>query len=184
MSKCKICKNKFEKLRPMQIVCSIECSFSYLAKKASEKEKLEKRKIKNKLRELKVNSRSLLIKKAQYAFNAYIRERDKNDNCICCGKKLWLEGATGGKFDAGHYRSVAAAPHLRFDERNVHGQRKYCNQYKAGNIQGYRLGLIAKIGLEEVESLENDQSPKHYSKDDLIYIRELYRNKLKKLSER
>ena len=85
----------------------------------------------------------------------------------------------GGCFDAGHYRSVGSAPHLRFDERNVHGQRKQCNRYGSGRAVDYRVGLIQRIGLEVVEALEADQQPKHYSIEDLIELRDKYRAKKK-----
>ena len=82
--------------------------------------------------------------------------------------------------DAGHYRSRGSAPHLRFDERNVHSQRKQCNRY-GFDITGYRNGLIARIGLEAVEALEAEQAPKHYTAADLKAIRDEYRAKAKAL---
>ncbi|EEF25886.1 Protein ninG, putative [Ricinus communis] len=66
-----------------------------------------------------------LIKEAQVAFNAFIRERDRAKPCICCGLPLGA-GEVGGAFDCGHYRSTGSASHLRFDERNAHAQRKVC----------------------------------------------------------
>lgn len=122
------------------------------------------------------------MKEAQIAFNAYVRERDKNQPCICCGQPLGAQ-QVGGGFDAGHYRSVGSAPHLRFDERNCHGQRKSCNRYGSGRAVDYRLGLIARIGLAEVESLEADNDPKKYSIDDLKAIKAKYKAKLKELKQ-
>lgn len=122
------------------------------------------------------------MKEAQIAFNAYVRERDKNQPCICCGQPLGAQ-QVGGGFDAGHYRSVGSAPHLRFDERNCHGQRKSCNRYGSGRSVDYRLGLIARIGLAEVESLEADNDPKKYSIDDLKAIKAKYKAKLKELKQ-
>lgn len=90
-------------------------------------------------------------------------------------------GAIGGGFDAGHYRSVGSAPHLRFDERNVHGQTKQCNRYGAGRAVDYRLGLIARIGRDVVEELEADQRPRKHSIEDLIEIRNTYRAKAKEI---
>ena len=87
----------------------------------------------------------------------------------------------GGGFDCGHYRSVGSAPHLRFDERNAHGQTKQCNRYGAGRAVDYRIGLIQRIGLEQVESLEADQTPKKYSIEDMKAIKDEYKRKLKEL---
>ena len=118
------------------------------------------------------------IKEAQVAFNAYIRARDADKPCICCGQPLGT-GEVGGAFDCGHYRSTGSAAHLRFDERNAHAQRKVCNRWGAGRAVDYRLGLVARIGLEAVESLESSNSPHKWTADELRGIRDHYRQKLK-----
>ena len=41
----------------------------------------------------------------------------------------------------------------------------------------YRKGLIDRHGVEFVELLESDQSPKHYTIEDLKHIRDTYRAK-------
>ena len=83
--------------------------------------------------------------------------------------------------DAGHYRSRGSAPHLRFDERNCHAQSKKDNRYLSGNAVDYRIGLIARIGLEAVESLESDQTPRKWTIEELKAIKAEYRQKLKEL---
>lgn len=124
-----------------------------------------------------------LLKEAQHAFNAYVRARDANRPCICCGRPLG-DGDVGGAFDCGHYRSIGSASHLRFDERNAHAQRKQCNRWGAGRAVDYRIGLVARIGLEAVEALESDNAPRKWLREELIYIRDTYRAKLKELKGR
>lgn len=119
-----------------------------------------------------------LIKEAQREFNAYIRARDADQLCICCGNPLGT-GEVGGAFDCGHYRSTGSASHLRFDERNAHAQRKVCNRWGAGRAVDYRIGLVARIGLEAVEALESDNTPHKWTREELISIRNHYRAKLK-----
>lgn len=119
-----------------------------------------------------------LIKEAQHAFNAFIRARDQEQPCICCGRPLG-DGDVGGAFDAGHYRSTGSASHLRFHEHNVHAQRKQCNRYGAGRAVDYRIGLISRIGLEAVEALEAQNVPHKWTREELIAIRDHYRHKLK-----
>lgn len=121
-----------------------------------------------------------LIRAAQKEFNAYIRERDAGKPCICCGQPLG-SGDVGGAYDAGHYRSTGSASHLRFDERNVHAQRKFCNRHKAGRAVDYRVGLIGRIGLEAVEALEADNTPRKWTREFLIEIAATYKAKLKAL---
>ena len=173
--KCAQCRCEFTPQRPMQKVCSPACAQSLAKKK---REKVEKAADRQKREELK--TRSQWMKDAQIAFNAFIRERDSLCLCICCGMPL-THGAVGGGFDCGHYRSVGSAPHLRFDERNAHGQRKQCNRYGGGRAVDYRIGLIDRIGAEAVAALEADQKPKNYTIDDLKAIKALYVAKLKEL---
>lgn len=121
-----------------------------------------------------------LIAEAQKAFNAYIRERDKNQPCICCGRPLGSSDV-GGAYDCGHYRSTGSASHLRFDSRNAHAQRKECNRWGAGRAVDYRIGLVARIGLEAVESLESSNEPHKWTREELSSIKALYMQRLKDL---
>jgi len=171
--KCRHCKTLFTPILTMQVVCGIECA-KVIAK--SKREKVERANDRQKREQSK--TRSQWMKEAQAAFNAYIRARDAGKPCICCGLPL-ESGDIGGKFDCGHYRSVGSAPHLRFDERNAHGQRKQCNRWGAGRAVDYRIGLVARIGLEAVEALESDNSTKKWTREELIAIRDEYRKKLK-----
>ena len=123
------------------------------------------------------------IKEAQIAFNAYIRARDAHKPCICCGRPLG-DGDVGGAFDCGHYRSTGSASHLRFNEDNANAQRKQCNRWGAGRAVDYRIGLVARIGLEAVEALESDNAPRKWTRDGLIEVRDTYRAKLKELKGR
>ena len=184
--KCKQCGKEFVPMRSTAIACSYLCAKAWVdarnAKMKEQKAKLEA-KIERQLtkeRKEKLKTRNDWIKETQVAFNAYIRERDKDKPCICCGKPLG-ESQVGGGFDAGHYRSVGSSPHLRFNEDNCHGQRKYCNNWRSGNAVDYRLGLIARIGLERVEALEANNEPAKWDIDELKAIRDYYRKKLKEL---
>ena len=180
---CKWCKTKFTPERPSKICCSPDCEYDYGLKHASRAEanraREDRKTIKIKLDKLKT-ARDW-TKEAQIAFNAYIRERDRQRPCICCGKALEVRSAVGGEFDAGHYRSVGSAPQLRFDERNCHGQNKVCNRYGGGRAVDYRIGLIARIGLQAVEALEADQTPRKYTIDQLKAIKAHYVAKLKEI---
>lgn len=42
----------------------------------------------------------------------------------------------------------------RYDEKNCNAQCRACNRFDEGNIQGYRRGLVEKIGLKAVDMLE------------------------------
>ena len=182
--KCRWCGSEFEKQRPMQVVCSPRCAIAYnLTQKEKKAKKLDAAAKRLQREILKKRKRALetkpeLIKKAQTAFNAYIRERDRDKPCISCGRPL---PTRPNGFDAGHYRSVGSAPNLRFEELNCHGQCKHCNNYLSGNHVNYRLGLIERIGLSALEALEFDNAPRHFTKDDLRELEKVYKEKRKAL---
>ena len=102
--------------------------------------------------------------RTEKADNESVRWRDHKQGCISCG-------AETGVMQAGHYRSVKAAPHLRFDLRNIHKQCAQCNLFESGNLIQYRLGFVARYGVEAVDAVECDNTPRHYSMDDLDVIR-------------
>jgi hypothetical protein len=171
------CGRPFFPQRMGQIVCGPACAGRHV--------KAEKVRARTQLRTRKEALQTIpeLIKLTQRDFNAYIRERDKDQPCICCGQQLGAVSghATGGAFDCGHYRSTGSASHLRFDERNAHGQRKVCNRYGGGKAVNYRIGLVARIGLQAVEFLESSNKPHKWTADELRSIRATYKAKLKEL---
>lgn len=169
------CQSWFTPTRPLQVVVDWQHA---KALAQSNREKVERRSHKAALMALK--PRRDWIKDAQVVFNQYIRARDADKPCVCCDKPL-VPGAVGGGFDCGHYRSVGSAPHLRFDDRNAHGQTKRCNRYRSGNVTDYRIGLIKRIGLDAVEALEADQDARKYTIDNLKTIISEYKAKHKAL---
>ena len=121
-----------------------------------------------------------LVKKAQTAFNSFVRARDAGKPCISCGSLLTL-GGVGGGFDCGHYRSVGSAVHMRFVQDNAHGQCKHCNRHLAGNHVAYRAGLIERIGIDRVEQIERDQTIRKYSHEGLREVARIYRLCIKEI---
>lgn len=170
--KCKVCTNKFEPLRPLQMVCSPACGYEYAKKQNDSEWKQRKAKIKTDLM-----TRSDYLKLAQTAFNTYIRTRDKDRKCISCG-------TYNGKKNAGHYMSVGSTPELRFHEDNAHKQCEYCNTHLSGNLINYRISLVERIGVERVEFLERkDHAPSKLSVEEIKEITSKYKKLTKKLAQ-
>lgn len=165
--KCKECGEMFKQFNSLVNVCGIEC------KKAQDKKKKEKRE----KEERPEKNRKLLILKAQRSFNAYIRERDKKEPCICCGKPL------GINYHAGHFFSVGGHSNVRFNEDNAHGQRADCNTtHRAGFLDEYAEGLEERIGAAALEVLRvAAYEPKKWSVQELERIEKEYKQKLKEL---
>lgn len=191
--KCPECGIKFKPTRQIQPVCEeFACKVAYaerVAEKSSkkraqdadraarQKQTQEDREHRKKLESTK--KLSWFLNRAQRVFNAYIRFRDRHQTCICCGGSLdWSDPL---QVNAGHWRTVAAAGHLRFNEDNVHAQRAYCNLNLAGNQAAMEQGMIVRIGLERVEALKNDNSIHNWTREELTAIWELYKQKLKDL---
>lgn len=180
--KCKVCRQPFTQRTPLQTLCGPACMPTYAekleAKRAKEATKAERARTRERKEAIKTVPD--LIREADQAFCAYIRLRDRlaGHLCISSGRPLdW----SGNSVDAGHFRSRGAASHLRYNEDNCHAQSKHDNRYKGGNILPYRANLIARIGLERVEALENDNTPHKWLKEELVEIRDRYRVLVRKM---
>lgn len=137
--------------------------------------KREQRKT-DKERKEKLKTKSEHLAEAQAVFNKYIRLRDRLKPCISC------DTTTAPQYCAGHYRSIGACPELRFSELNVHKQcNKFCNMSKSGNILEYRIRLIDRIGVDNVEWLEGPHEPLKLTIEDIKEIKIKYRNRCQAL---
>ena len=185
--KPKTCKNpdcrvSFVPQRLGQAVCNYTCGLAIkdVNQDRARKSLAQVGRADIKVRKEALKSRGDHMREAQQAFNEFIRWRDQAAGhlCISSGKPLdW----SGNAVDAGHYRSVGSAPHLRFDERNCHAQSKQDNRFLSGNAVDYRIGLITRIGQQAVDALEADQSVRKYSVEQIKGIKAYYRAKTKEL---
>lgn len=140
-------------------------------KKASRERDLERLK--------SVQNISFFHKKAQAAFNAFIRERDKGNPCISCGKP------DNGHHQrhASHYRSVGACSALRYDERNVNASCSVCNNHLSGNVASYRIWLVEQFGIEIVEWIDSQPKSFKWNREQLESIEAVYKEKTKQLKK-
>jgi len=122
----------------------------------------------------------MLIKEADRAFQAWVKERDRQAGYDCISSGRPLEWGTL-KTNAGHFRSKGAASALRYHPDNCHAQSQHDNLYKSGNISAYRVRLIERIGLERVEALECMNAVHQWTREELLGIKAAYVQKLKEL---
>ena len=170
MTKCRICKTEYTKRSMGHVVCSLPCSILHakiIVKKIERKADREQR--------VKLKSRSDWMREAQTSVNAWVRQRDQLLPCVSCGRHHT------GQYHAGHYRSVGSAPALRFSELNINKQCQPCNTHLSGNLIAYRVNLIEKIGLYEVELLEKEPTPAKWTIDQLKVIKQTYQLKLREM---
>jgi hypothetical protein len=197
--KCKSCREQFTPTRPLQSACGVQCA---IALTNAGKEKVRKAKdaverAEHRIAKDKIKTRSEWLHEAEKAVRDYRRlyELSIGSGCISCGKSkeeiLAEQGwKTGGAFDAGHFLGKGARPELRMEPGNIWLQCKGCN---AGSFkfarkgetvsQGYRSALIQRIGIEAVEALEADHTPRKYTIEDLKAIKAEYRAKVRELKK-
>lgn len=186
---CAQCGTTFTPEKYLQKVCGPLCAMHYQCD-ARKRQEERVRKDKLKIRKKALLTRGDYLKKAQTAFNAFIRERDEGMPCPSCGN-YHPPMIFGGQWDCGHFLGVGARPELRFEEKNAHRQCKACNggsgRFAAKNATvhaRYRETMIEWHGLALVEWLEGPHEAKHYTKEDLEAIAAKYRRKTRDLKKK
>lgn len=176
MKICKNCKTEFTpKTRGMIAVSNLcdSCrNSSHADKMKGLREKVAQMGLKSKMPKSSIS-------KLDKIFSQFIRLRDSHNGvikCISCGKIVpWKES------DCGHYinRKHKAT---RFDEHNCNAQCRSCNRFDEGNIQGYRKGLIQKIGEDLTELLEiKKQNTCTLNRFEINLLTKLYTDKLEEI---
>lgn len=176
---CRVCKTKFLPYSSTTVVCSINCAIKHTEAKNA---RLEARRAVIARRELKqakeaIKKLSKWLADVQVWCNKYIRLRDAHLPCISCGTTN-----PNVQYCAGHFRTRKAAPHLRFNEDNIHKQcNNYCNRQLSGNIINYRPALIQKIGQDRFDALMNNNEIHRYTVDECKELISYFKAKVKEL---
>ena len=195
------CGVRFTPMQLGQKVCGWQCGLAIAkdpaSQKAARKAIADRERREIQVRKEKLKTRSDYVQEAEKAVRDYRRtyELSIGSGCISCGKtQQEIQAAqgwkTGGAFDAGHFLGKGARPELRMEPMNIWLQCKGCNagssKYarKGETVsQGFRTGLIERIGLEAVDALEADHMPRKHTIEDLKAIKAEYRAKIKQLKE-
>lgn len=176
----KECRQWFNPVRDTQTVCGYECASAVgkeqtrKAREAAQRKESAKQRATEKKERAAWRQRKAAVKPlkhwidlTQRAFNDWRREMllAAGHGCISCGTK------TAFAWHAGHYRTTAAAPQLRFNLDNIWLQCSACNVHKSGNIEAYRAALVERYGEELVLALENNNAPHRWTIEELKEIR-------------
>lgn len=164
--KCKSCGESFRPFTSFAKWCSPECGAALGLRKLEKSKAKEKREHRKKLADSKPLSH--WVKLTEAVVHAYIHARDRGLPCISCGTRTTVQ------WEAGHWLTKAARPELRFDPRNINLQCHRCNEHLSGNQAAYRIGLVAKIGLDQVEELEGPHPTAKYTREGLAQIRKQF----------
>lgn len=184
MRKCAVCKEPFAPRSMTHKACGPDCAGGLAVRvTALQKAKQQRQeRAQDKIKRDGMKTYPQLIRETQREFNILIRLRDQLAGwpCISSGKPLdW----SGNAVDAGHFRSTGSAPHCRFNEDNCHAQTKQENRFLAGNAVDYRIGLIARIGLDRVEVLESDNTTRKWTHDELRAMKADYQRRGRELKK-
>lgn len=168
--RCVTCKTEFNPHSSLAKACSPKCAVEYTKQVRAKKQAKADReqKVLDRIKREQLKTVSEVAQDVQRVFNKFIRFRDQGKSCVSCGRP-WQKN-----FHASHYVPAGRGSALRFDEDNVHGSCVNCNLYKSGNLTGYRIGLIERIGIERVVELESNHSTKKWTKEELNEIRSIY----------
>lgn len=178
--KCRHCKKYFNREDGIKVPCGFYCSIEHAREHTKPKAMIiqaKHEKKRSKARKESLKTRGEHQKEVQVAFNHFIRLRDKDEPCISCQRYHQ------GQIHAGHYLSVGSRVNLRFDENNCHAQCAPCNNHLSGNLINYRINLIKKLGVKEVERLESDHEPRRYTIEQLNDMKVHYRDLCRKLKK-
>lgn len=182
--KCRGCRERFEESEmirvPLGFYHSYECASSH-AKALQQAKKKKSASVLHRKRKAALKPKNSHLSEAQAAFNAFIRYRDKDKPCINTGEHCdW----SGNESDAAHFYSRGANAAMRFDLRNVHKSTKKSNANQEKYIHDYRHNLIARIGIERFNQLEEDakywkRTRRNFSVDYLHRIKRIFRRWLR-----
>ena len=157
------------------------------ANKAVKERKLESKRNRADKRRLKLESLSHQKDLTQRAFNKMIRLLDRGKICPTCGELL-----VEGMYDAGHVRTVASCPQIRYDARACFGQCRSCNG--SGTIRRrvkktqevvselYKVWIGATFGKEYYDWLYGPHESKHYTIDQLEALRKGFAAEARRLT--
>lgn len=178
------CGKPFHPTMTTQRVCSPACAIAMA--KDPKLQKIAAKAITKQAREdlqerrEKLKSRAEYAKEAQAAINRYVRLRDAHLGCISCSKPASWQG----QWHCSHFRSVGAAPHLRFNLWNMNKSCSACNNFLSGNIMAYRPALIEKIGQAKVDWLECNSDVARHDIPYLRRVKAVFSKKARRLEKR
>jgi len=164
---CPICRDQFEVRRLAQKTCEdYRCAIT-LGKQMAEAKRVKE--VRKERREYRAKTKTIgqLLKETQRECNRYVLQRDWALGCISCH----MGPSYGGQFHAGHYRTTAAAPQLRFNTEQIRKQCAQCNTMKSGNVIEYRKRLVELIGESAVLEIEHNNGTVKWTREGLLTLR-------------
>lgn len=180
--RCKVCRSEFVPRQSFQSWCSPDCGLKLSqAKQSKERARVDKEE-RAEIRQAKerIKTKAQHAKEAQAVMNRYVRLRDAHLGCVSCEKPA----SWAGQWHCSHFRSVGAAPHIRFNLWNMNKSCSQCNSHLSGNLAGYRPALIEKIGQSRVDWLESNQEVARHDIPYLKRLKAVFAKKIRRIEKR
>lgn len=202
--RCKVCKQPYASYQSFVSWCSADCGavigerklakIKRAAELKAHREKVNERKADQVVRDSQ-KTRSEWLAEAKTAIQQFRRleELAKGSGCMSCGRSQQEVQGTdgwkpGGAWDGGHFISKGARPEIALEPLNIWLQCKSCNAGSGKYARkgytvnaAFRINLIDRIGLEQVEWLEGPHEAKHYDIEQLKAIKTKYQAMTKEL---
>ncbi len=173
--RCKLCRRKTAGLViNLHAFCSIDHAIEWARDEKNQRQAVREN-TRRQRADYYANDKGHWEKKARMACHRYIRLRDSGLPCISCGRHH------AGQYHASHYRPSGVNSELRYNELNIHKACSVCNTHKSGNLTEYRKRLIEKIGIDNVEMLDNNHELKRWTLEELKGVHRYYTEKVKEL---
>lgn len=150
-------------------------------KRKREVDEAKERRKEHRLKKADFYSKDPVKQKAltQAAANKLCSLLDAGKPCISCGRPL-----RGGRFQhSSHFKSRGASSFLSYSLLNLHLSCVVCNQWRSGEIEGYRKGLLERYGQWILDYLDNAPRSKEWECDELITLRKEYNAEIRHIEK-
>lgn len=193
--RCRNCKTYYlwnHEYPAFRVWCSDECATGLAMKRLprtmKKKAKEEKQGHVRQKREYFANNLPHQLELTRKVFNTFIRVLDRGKLCPTCEEPL-IEGF----YDAGHVRTVASCPQLRFEPKACFGQCRRCNG--SGTIRKrtkktqevvselYKEWILKTYGQSYYDWLYGPHTNCYYSCDELVEIRLMFAAETRRLEK-
>ncbi len=171
--KCSQCPREFYPRSSLHDVCSQRCAMRKIkAKDAQAKADFQARKD-------AVKPRAKWLAECQAIVNKIVRLRDRNKPCCSCDRPATWDG----QWHASHFRSVGAAPGLRFHLWNIERACSICNNHLSGNLAQYLPRKVARDGQARVDWLYAQNGKASHSVEYLRRFKAVMGKRLRRIEK-
>jgi len=145
-------------------------------RKRQEREKVKR----SKARKLKVVKQDIRKQKAltQTVVNKLCLLLDKGKPCISSGVP---DDGRPRRRNASHLKSRGSNSYLRYSLINLHAATAHDNNFKSGNVEGYRKGLVERYEQAMLDYLDNAPRVREWTCEELIAMRKEFAEECRRL---